>query len=208
MFFKNREEAGEKLGETLKKRQIKADIVLAIPRGGLPLGKKVADKLNTNLDVVVVSKIGAPNNPELGIGAVASDGSYWLNEELIESIDIEKNYIEKEIEKEAENAREKLIFMRGKEEMPNLKDKRVVLVDDGIATGATAIACIRQVKNSGAKKIILAVPVGPSDAAEKLEDEVDELLILETPIPFGSVGSFYQDFEQVTNEEAKSYLDQ
>lgn len=207
MTFKNREEAGEKLAEELERREIKADIVLAIPRGGLPLGKKVADKLNAKLDVIVASKIGSPNNPELGIGAVASDGSYWLNEELIESIGIDKEYIEKEVEREAENAREKLIFMRGKEKMPDLKDKKVIVVDDGVATGSTAIACLREISNSEIEKLTLAVPVGPPDTVEKLKKEVDELVILETPTSFGSVGSFYRDFQQVTDKEAKSYLD-
>lgn len=206
MSFKNRKQAGIKLGEELKNRDIKPDLVLAIPRGGVPLGRKVADKLNTSLDIVVASKIGAPHNPELGIGAVASDGSYWLNEDLIESLDIEQSYIEKHIQKEAKNAREKLIFLRGKEELPELENKKVVLVDDGIATGGTVIACIRQIRQFEPEKLVLAVPVCPPDTVEKLKDEVDELIILETPKHFGSVGSFYDEFKQVTDKKAKEYL--
>ncbi len=207
MRVRDRTDAGEKLGEELVSLGIEADIVLAIPRGGLPLGREVADALDAELDVIVASKIGAPGNPELAIGAAASDGSYWLNEEMIARLDVDQRFIDEGIEREAENAREKLEFMRGQEELPELEGKRVVVVDDGVATGSTAIACLRQVKNAGAGKVVLAVPVGPRGTEEKLGGEADEIIVLETPRSFGAVGAFYEDFEQVTDEEARRYLE-
>jgi len=207
MVFRDRGEAGEKLAEELDSRGIEADLVLAIPRGGLPLGRRVSEALDADLDVAVASKIGAPGNPELGIGAAASDGSYWLNDEIIDRLGVEKGYIEENIEKEAENAREKLEFMRGEEELPEIEGRKVVVVDDGIATGSTAMASLRQLENLDAEEVVFAVPVGPRDAYGKLKDEADEVVILETPEIFGAVGSHYRNFRQVTDEEARSYLD-
>lgn len=206
MIFDDRDDAGEKLGKELRNKDVEADLVLAIPRGGLPVGRKVADALDTELDVVVASKIGAPENPELGIGAAASDGSYWINEQMTENLGVNKEFVEEGIERETEKAREKLAFMRGKKELPKLEDKNVLIVDDGIATGGTVIACLRQVKNTGAERIILAVPVAPQDIPEKLKEEADEIVILETPTFFRAVGSHYKDFRQVTDEEARDYL--
>lgn len=206
-MFENREQAGEKLAEELQNRGIRADLVLAIPRGGLPLGRKVADVLDTELDVVVAQKIGAPDNPELAIGAVASDGSYWLNEDMIQRSGIQDEFVEQGIEKEKQNAREKLEFMREEAGMPEIKGKDVIVVDDGVATGATAIACLRQLRNSGVEKVILAVPVGPEDTEEKFSDEADKVILLENPSFFGSVGSHYKNFGQVSDEEARKYLD-
>jgi putative phosphoribosyl transferase len=205
-MFKNREDAGEKLAEELQERDIDADLVLTIPRGGLPLGRKVADALEAPLDVVVARKIGAPGNPELAIGAVASNGSHWLNEEMIERQSISDDFIEKGIEEEAENAKKKLEFMREGSEALEIEGKKVVLVDDGIATGATMIACLRQLRDLDAEQITVAVPVAPEDIKQKLQDEADKIIVLETPAFFGAVGSHYDNFEQVTDSEAKKYL--
>lgn len=207
MRFKDREDAGEKLAEELETLNLRPDTVLAIPRGGLPLGRKVADTFNADLDVVVARKIGAPGNPELAIGAVASDGTRWLNHDMIERLGISREYVEEETGKEAENAREKLEFMRRETPPAKLEGKTVAVVDDGIATGATAIACLRQVKNQGAEKVILAVPVGPRETAEKLGEEADEIVVVETPARFGSVGVFYKNFDQITDEKAREYLE-
>lgn len=206
MVFKNREDAGRQLAEHLEQRDLDIDLVLAIPRGGLPVGRQVADHLKVPLDVVVASKIGAPGNPELAIGAAASDGSYWLDEELIGRLEADREYVEQERKKESENARQKLEFMRGTGGLPDVQGKTVAVVDDGIATGSTARACTRQLEDAGAEKVILAVPVGPAKAATELEKEVDEVVIMDTPHHFGAVGAFYQNFEQVTDEEAREYL--
>lgn len=206
-MFQNREQAGEELAEELKERKIDADLVLAIPRGGLPLGRKVADALEAPLDVVVARKIGAPGNPELAIGAVASNGSHWLNEEMIKRQGIDDEFVKKGIEEEAENAQQKLEFMRKGRDTPDLERKNVVVVDDGIATGATMIACLRQLNASGAERVTVAVPVGPRGIKQKLQGEADQIIMLKKPKVFGSVGSHYRDFDQVTDSEAQGYLD-
>lgn len=206
MMFDDREQAGEKLSKALKEKEIKADIVLAIPRGGLPLGRKVADFLGTQLDVVVATKVGSPANPELGIGAVASDGTYWLNEELIDSLEIDNDYIENNIEEAAKKSLRKLVSIRGSDKLPELRGKNVVVVDDGVATGGTMMACLKQIRKAGAQKVIVAVPVAPVEISNKLAGAVDELIILEKPLSFGSVGEFYKDFSQLSDEEVRSYF--
>ncbi|XGI84494.1 phosphoribosyltransferase [Halorutilales archaeon Cl-col2-1] len=207
MAFDDRIDAGRKLAEDLKEREIDADIVLAIPRGGLPLGREVADALEAPLDIVVAKKMGAPHNPELAIGSVASDGSVWLNESLIDDLGVDDDYIDDETSNVAEKARQKLEKYRGEREAPDLEDQTVVIVDDGVATGATAIACIRLVKEAGAEKTVLAVPVGSPDTVDMLRGEADEVVAVETPASFRAVGQFYSSFRQVTDDEAREYLE-
>lgn len=204
--FRNRYEAGKILGEKLQEKDIEADLVLAIPRGGLPVARPVADLLNAELDVVVAKKIGAPYNPELAIGAVASNGSYWLNRELIDRVDVDDEYIRKEIDRQSKNAKEKLEFMRGTKKPINVEGLKVVVVDDGIATGSTAIACLRQLKYQGVKNLVFAAPVGPVDTEKKLSGECDKIFLIEKPVVFSAVGAFYNDFTQVSDEEARQYL--
>ena len=203
--FENRTAAGEQLAAALGERRVDADIVLAIPRGGLPLGRAVADALDVPLDIVVAKKIGAPNNPEYAIGAVASDGSVWRNEEAIGRVDDE--YFREKRAEEAENAREKARRYRGDRPEPELADRTVVVVDDGVATGSTIRACLAKVRAENPEKIVLAVPVAPTDTARELQSAVDELVVLETPSPFRAVGQAYRHFDQVTDEEAIEYLD-
>ncbi|MDQ2052388.1 phosphoribosyltransferase family protein [Natronolimnohabitans sp. A-GB9] len=205
--FTDRTDAGERLGEELLERGIDADIALAIPRGGLPLGRAVADALDVPLDIVVAKKIGAPGNPEYAVGAVASDGSVWRNERAISGTRTDEEYFEEQRETEAENARQKAKRYRDGRPKPDLTDKTVVVVDDGVATGSTARACLEQLTNSDAERIILAVPVGPPDTIAELEETVDEVVCLETPAGFRGVGQFYQNFEQVSDEEAMAYLE-
>lgn len=206
-MFSDRADAGERLAELLDDRDIEADIVLAIPRGGLPIGRAVADAMTLPLDIIAARKIGAPGNPELAIGAVAADGSVWLNERLLDQLDLDDTFIEDGIERERLNAQAKVDRYRGDRPAPDLEGKRVLIVDDGVATGATTTACIRQVRNAGAERVILGVPVGPPDSIERLRTEVDEVVCVETPPHFGAVGQFYDRFEQVTDDEAIGYLD-
>ena len=204
-MFQDRTAAGQQLADRLDQQDIDADIVLGIPRGALPVARPVADALGAPLDIVVAQKMGAPNNPELAIGAVASDGTAWLNDDLIERLGVEQDYIEQVREREADNARQKAEQYR--DEAPDLAEKTVVVVDDGIATGATAIACLRQVSEAGAKRVVLAVPIGPPDSIDKIRPEADEIIALETPEDFRAVGQFYRSFDQVSDEEAIDYLD-
>lgn len=142
-MFQDRQEAGQRLGARLTEDGITADIVLGIPRGALPVARPVADVLDVPLDIVVASKIGAPHNPELAIGAVASDGTRWLNDDLIDRLGVDEDYIETEGEREAANAHEKVKQYRTEDDEPDLSDRAVIIVDDGVATGATARACCR-----------------------------------------------------------------
>ncbi|WP_255192448.1 phosphoribosyltransferase [Natronobeatus ordinarius] len=206
-MFDDRTDAGERLAADLSRRGVDADVVLGIPRGALPVARPVADELEAELDVVVASKIGAPTNPELAIGAVASDGSVWRNEGLVARLGVSEGYVEQEREREATYAREKADRYRDDGIVPDLEGKRVVVVDDGVATGATARACLRQVTEAGADHVVLAVPVGSPDSLEEIASEVDEVVALERPPHFGAVGQFYRQFGQVSDEEAITYLD-
>ncbi|SEK97418.1 phosphoribosyltransferase [Haloferax larsenii] len=206
-MFADREDAGRRLADLLDDRETEADLVLGIPRGGLPVAREVADRLRAPLDVVVASKVGAPGNPELAVGAVAGDGSAWWNEDLVSYLSVDDNYLEREREREAEAAREKVSMYRGGDPLPDVEGKRVVVVDDGVATGATARACLRQVVAGGATHVVLAVPVGPPSTVVELESECDDVVTIDSPEAFGAVGAFYRDFTQVTDEEAAAYLD-
>jgi predicted phosphoribosyltransferase len=205
--FTDRTEAGEQLGAAMRERGIEIDLVLAIPRGGLPLGRAVADALDAPLDVVVASKIGAPNNPEYAIGAVASDGSVWRNETAVGRTGAEESYFEREREREAEAARTKADRYRDGAPPPDLEGTRVAVVDDGVATGSTMRACLSMLAAAGAAEIVVAVPVGPPDTIRALEGMADAVVCLETPSQFHAVGQFYDRFDQVTDAEAMGYLD-
>lgn len=204
--FRDRTDAGRRLAETLTERDVDADIVLAIPRGGLPLGREVADALGLPLDIIVASKIGAPGNPEYAIGAVASDGSVWLDDEAIERVGASDDYLEREREREAENAREKAETYRGERGEPDLTGKTVLIVDDGVATGSTAIAAVRLAREKGAERVVVAVPVGPPSTVADLEAEADAVVCPKVTPSFRGVGQFYENFQQVTDEEAMAYL--
>lgn len=207
MGFADRTDAGQQLGTELTERGIDSDIVLAIPRGGLPLGRAVADALDRPLDIVVAKKIGAPHNPEYAIGAVASDESVWLNEAAIGMLDIDSEYLETQREEMAAAAREKAQRYRRDQGPPSIDGQAVLIVDDGVATGATVRACIDRVTNAGADRIVLAVPVGSPQTIDDLRSIVDEVVCLETPSSFRAVGQFYDRFEQVNDEQAMTYLD-
>lgn len=206
-MFDDRTDAGDRLASELEARGLEADVVLGIPRGALPVARPVADALDADLDVVVARKMGAPNNPELAVGAVASDGSVWYNDDLIDRLGVSESYLESVREEEAENARNKADRYRDEPGLADLEGKRVVVVDDGVATGATATACLRQVRGAGADSVVLAVPVGSPRSIEDLEAEADEVIALETPADFRAVGQFYRVFDQVTDEEAMAYLE-
>lgn len=202
-MFADRTEAGQRLAERLLADGIEADVVLAVPRGGLPVARPVADALDAPLDVVVARKLGAPGNPELAIGAVADDGTLWLNDDLVAQLGVSDDYVAATREAEAARAAEKAAAYR---QDVDLEGKRVVIVDDGVATGATTVACIRRARVGGARHVTLAVPVGPSDTVDWLRDEADRVVVLEEPLHFGAVGAHYRDFRQVSDEEAMGYL--
>lgn len=206
-MFRDRRDAGEQLADLLEERTVDADLVLGIPRGALPVARPVADRLGAPLDVIVARKMAAPDNPELAVGAVASDGSVWRNEGLIDRLGVDPEYVERERDRTATSAREKLERYRGTAEPPDVTDRRVAVVDDGVATGATARACLRQVRDGGAARVVLAVPVGSPDSLSELEREADEVHAVRSPEQFRAVGQFYRNFGQVSDEEARAYLE-
>jgi predicted phosphoribosyltransferase len=218
VIFRNRIEAANELAKRLKwlkevqledkvQKNKSAPVVVAIPRGGIIIGDVIASELGTKLDLVVSRKIGAPFNPELAIGAVMPDGSYFLNE-VAEMINVSQDYIESQIEKEVKEIDRRLIDFRGGREYDNeLEDKIVVLVDDGIATGATILASAKWIKEKhNCKQLIIAVPVAPGEILEDLNHIADKVIVLYTPEPFGAVGRFYQDFNQVSDDEVKEIM--
>ena len=205
--FADRREAGTLLGEALRERDIGADLVLAIPRGGLPVGRAVADELAVPLDIVVAQKIGAPGNPEYALGAVSSDGTVWRNEEAFVGGSVDEEYFEQQLAAKTELARQKAIRYRGSRSTADLTGKTVVVVDDGVATGSTIKACLQTLRETAVDRVVLAVPVGPPETIHELERMADEVVCLETPYGFRGVGQFYDRFDQVQDEEAIAYLE-
>ncbi|MFC7139470.1 phosphoribosyltransferase [Halosimplex aquaticum] len=204
-MFRDRTDAGHRLADALEAGGIAADIVVAIPRGGLPLGRVVADRLGAPLDVIVASKIGAPRNPEYAIGAVAEDGAVWLNDEALARASPSEEYVATQREQERAVAAEKARTYR-EGDRPDFRGQRVVVVDDGVATGATMRACLRLVREDDPASLVVAVPVGPPDTLEELEALADTVIAVERPRRFRAVGAHYRNFGQVSDDEAMSYL--
>lgn len=205
-MFEDRTDAGERLADRLVDEGVDADLVLAIPRGGLPVGRAVADRLGAPLDVVIAVKLGAPGNPELAVGAVAGDGSVWTNDRLLSRLGVDDAYLREEQARAQAVASQKVREYRHGEALPRLGGKRVVIVDDGLATGATALGCVRQVQAAGADEVVLAVPVAAAESVARVGDEGARVVAVETPAVFGAVGQYYRDFQQVRDVEARSYL--
>lgn len=206
-MFESRFEAGAILSRRLVGfRGIKDALVLAIPRGGVVVGRVVSSKLNLHLSVLVVRKIGAPNQPELAIGAVGPEGTVVLDEGVIKDLEVRKEYIEKEIEIKKLEVKERIEKYRVDKLPPELGGKSVILVDDGIATGATVEAAIKYLRGKKVNKLVLAVPVAPNSLVDKLKKLVDEIIVLEARDDFFAVGDFYRDFSQVTDEEVIQLL--
>ncbi len=202
MIFKNRKDAGEKLIPKLIQYKNKPGIViLALPRGGVVTAAEIVRKLNLPLDLVVPRKIGAPGNPEFAIGAIAEDGVGIFDNEIIAAYNIGQEYIKNEVEKEKKEAERRLKVYRGKRLPLNLEDKTVILVDDGVATGATMRAAIKSVKQKAPKEIIVATPTIARDTLKIIQEEVDEVIYLKAPLFFGAVGAFYEDFAQTEDKE-------
>jgi len=204
-MFRDRTDAGAQLADAIAARNLEPTIVLAIPRGGLPLGRAVADRFDAPLDVVVAKKIGAPNNPELALAAVAEDGSVWRNDKLIAQLGVGEDYIESERDRIGDEASQKAKRYR-EAPLPALSGERVAVVDDGIATGATMRACLARVRAAAPEQLIVGVPVGPRETIEEIEASADAVVCVETPGAFSAVGAYYRNFAQVSDEEAMTYL--
>jgi putative phosphoribosyl transferase len=206
-MFEDRTTAGRRLADRLAEDNVTADVVLAIPRGGLPVARPVADRLDAPLSVVVARKVSAPGRPELAIGAAAADGTVWLNDDLIAQLDVSDSYLDDAVDDALDAARTKAERYVGPRGLPEVEGEEVLVVDDGVATGATTTACLRVVRAAGADRVGLAVPVGPPGTLDDLRAEADAVYCLEAPTPFGAVGSHYERFDQVSDEEALTYLE-
>jgi predicted phosphoribosyltransferase len=208
-IFYDRHDAGKQLGEVLKEMEIEDDIlVLALPRGGVPVGYEVARALGVPLDVWVTRKIGAPGNPEFAIGAVASDGTLILDEEVVEQLNIPREYIDAEVERQlAEIERRMKLYRKGRP-MPRIEGRTIILTDDGVATGSTVRASLEALRKHNPKQLILAVGVGPPSTIRQLEEVADQVVVLATPEPFWAVGRFFRHFEQTSDEEVIRLLEE
>lgn len=207
MRFKDRKDAGEKLASLLVHYSNEPSvIVLGLARGGIVTAAPIAARLGVPLDVICPRKIGAPLNPELAIGAVTEFGDLYLNSELITSLPVEQAYIEQQILKEKSRAVYRATMFRQGLPSLDLRHKTVILVDDGIATGATIVAAIQSVQKQGAAKVIVAVPVAPSVVTQKIEEIADEMVVLKTPDVFFGVGQFYDEFHQIEDREVLQLL--
>lgn len=205
--FQDRYDAGRFLAGLLRHHADDPSVVvLALPRGGVPVAYEIAQALNAPLDVFVVRKLGAPGYEELAMGAIATGGVRVLNEEVIERLDISESAIEAATAVEAlELARREKIY-RGDRKPVKIQQRTVILVDDGLATGASMLAAVQALRRQGPASIIIAVPVGSRETCDKLRAEVDELICGDTPEPFYAVGSWYSNFIQTTDEEVERLL--
>ena len=217
-MFVDRIDAGRRFAEKLLWVREEADklkghgegnrlVILAIPRGGLIIGDVIASSLGGKLDIVVSRKIGAPFNQEFAIGAIMPDGTCFLNTGTVEVFQIPQQYIATKAEEQIKEINRRLEAYRGQKEYDNeLEGKIVILVDDGIATGSTIYAAAQWVKAQKCRKLVIAVPVGPKDIIEILQQIADMVVVIDAPISFQAVGEFYRDFRQVTDEEVKTIM--
>ncbi len=206
-MYKDRVDAGQVLARILKKKEIVDGIIMAIPRGGVVLADQVSKVLNLPLDIIIPRKIGASYNPEVAIGAVTQDGTVFLteNKQLLQFAG--KGSIKNIVEQELNEIKRRMLEYRGNTSYPDYTGKAVIIIDDGIATGFTTRAAIMSIKKIfKPHKTILAVPVAPVDVIEKLGAEVDEIVCPLVPEPFYAVGQFYENFDQVTDEEVIQIL--
>ncbi len=207
--LKNRHEAGRLLAERLDAyRDDPKGIILALPRGGVPVGFTLSQALHLPLDVLITRKLGAPGNPEFALGALSETGTLFLNEEALRALSVTRQALEPTIRIQREEiARRQTLYRKGRS-LPSLADRTVLLVDDGVATGATFLASAQALRNLGVHRLVAALPLAPSETCERIRQQVDELVVLLTPEPFFAVGNHYEDFRQVEDEEVVRYLDQ
>lgn len=205
--FRDRGEAGRMLAERLKDTRSESPVVLALPRGGVPVGYEVAMALGVPLEVLVARKLGVPWRPELGMGAIAEGGAMYVNADVLEYADLSEEDVRAVAREEMRELARRVRLYRGGLPLPELRGRTVLLVDDGLATGGTARAAARAVRARGPRKLVLAVPVAASETAEALRhEEVDEVVTVQEPDMVGSVGAWYEDFHQVDDEEVLALL--
>ena len=205
--FEDREDAGRRLAERLARYRDERPVVFALPRGGVPVGYEISRSLGAPLDIFVARKLGAPGQPEFGIGAVAPGGVRVLNANVVERLGIPADYLEAVTRKETAEVERRLRHFRGGRPEPEVRGRTVILVDDGLATGVTARAAVEALRRLGPRRLVLAAPVCAAQTAERLGPEVDELVCLTEPPDLGAIGFWYRNFEQTSDEEVIGLLE-
>ena len=207
--FHDRAEAGRELGERLAAEYADRPdvVVLALPRGGVAVGREVADILEAPLDVLVVRKLGFPGQAELAMGAIASGGARVLNEALLEQTGLPRERVDAVVEREVEELRRREQLYRDNRPGPDVTGKTVIVVDDGLATGSTMLAAVQALRSQDPARIVVAVPTAPSQTCAALDEVADDVVCLRTPYPFYAVGLSYDDFSEVGDEEVRRLLE-
>jgi predicted phosphoribosyltransferase len=207
-LFKDRVDAGKRLAKELSKYASRSDVlILALPRGGVPVAFEVAKALNVRMDVFIVRKLGVPGYEELAMGAIASDNIRVLNKDVVKSFNIPEQVIERVAANELKELERRERTYRGDRPKLELSNKIIILIDDGLATGATMRAAAAAVKTKSPAKIVIAVPTAARDTCEAFGKEVDEIICIATPEPFYGVGAWYGDFSQTTDKEVCDLLE-
>ncbi len=207
-LFENRLDAGKKLAAQLSQYANRKDvIVLALPRGGVPVAYEVAHSLDAPLDIFLVRKLGVPGQEELAFGAIASGGVEVINPEIVQGVHLSEGVIRSVISREREELRRREREYRDDRQEPDLTGKIVILIDDGLATGASMYAAVVAVKQKSPRKVVVAVPVASQESCSALSRFVDQIVCAYTPEPFYGVGQWYEDFSQTNDEEVRQYLE-
>jgi putative phosphoribosyl transferase len=204
--FRDRRDAGSRLAAELLPCRGEDPVVVGLPRGGVPVAEEVAAALDAPLDVLAVRKLGAPHNPEYGIGAIAEGGVRVFDSEALAVLGINGGVLDSIVAREAEELRRRVAVYRGRRPLTDLRGRTAIVVDDGVATGVTDTAALRAIRRHGPRRLVLAVPVCASDSAARLREEADDLVCLSEPSLLYGVGQWYRDFSQVSDEEVVAAL--
>ncbi|MFP5384829.1 MAG: phosphoribosyltransferase [Bacteriovoracia bacterium] len=205
-FFEDRKDAGKQLAGELKKLNFENPVLLALPRGGIVVADEVAEELHVPLDVVIARKIGAPGHSEYGIGAISENEEPTFNSSAISYFNPESPAVRQTVEEETNELHRRKQLYRGGQDLPEMKDKTVIVIDDGLATGVTAVAAAKFLRTLGPKELVLAVPVGPAIPGREVEESYDRIICLHSLQDLRGVGLWYNDFTQVEDEEVLDIL--
>jgi predicted phosphoribosyltransferase len=207
LIFDDRRDAGRRLAPEVRRCALHNPLILGLPRGGIPVAYEVAKALDAELDALVVRKLGVPYQPELAFGAIASGGTRVLNDDVIDQLPgLAAATIERIVDNESRELERRERRFRGDRPYPELRDRDVVLVDDGMATGASMRAAARAVRQRHPRRVLVAVPTASAEAVGRLSEEVDRVICLDTPAYFGAVGNYYREFGQTTDDEVRDLL--